>query len=78
MLLQSENWKTIYFLKVNLQEKSMRRIIAEGDSYQSIEEVRVEVVSRAVFRKIPKEISGAAFGKISRVKVEIEARKAKE
>ena len=52
--------------------------IAEGDAYPSIQEVRLEVVSRAVSRKIPRAISGAAFGKISRVKVEIEARKAKE
>ena len=52
--------------------------IVEGDAYPSIQEVRLEAVSRAVSRKIPRAISGAAFGEISRVKVEIEARKAKE
>ena len=42
--------------------------IAEGDAYQSIHEVRVEAVSRAVSREISIAMSGVVFEVILKVK----------
>ena len=52
--------------------------IAEGDAYQSIQEVMVEAVSGVVSREIPKAISGAVFEAILKVKTEIGLRKVEE
>ena len=65
-----------------IADKEQKKDIPEGDAYQSIQEVRVEAISRAVSREIPRAISIAIFTavsrEISRVIAEEKARKVEE
>ena len=61
-----------------ITNKDQKKEIAQGYAYQSIQEVRVEAVSRALSSEIPRAIFGAVFEAILKVKIEIGLRKVEE